>query len=89
MKLLLDTHILIWLFENNKQLSDTARELIMNKDNEIYYSALAIFEIITKSPRNARGQIFLQRYLSGQKVGDFVGKVGGIIGHDAFNQQRQ
>ena len=48
MKLLLDTHILIWLFENNKQLSDTARELIMNKDNEIYYSALAIFEIELK-----------------------------------------
>lgn len=31
----------------------------------------------------------MQKYLSGQKIGDFVGEFGGIVGHDAFNQQRE
>ncbi len=38
MKILLDTHILIWALTNNLFLSDKAKEIILNADNEIYYS---------------------------------------------------
>lgn len=45
MKLLLDTHILIWFFDKDKKLSSTATDLISGANNEIYFSALSIFEI--------------------------------------------
>ena len=45
MKLLLDTHILIWFFDKDKKLSPTATDLISGANNEIYFSALSIFEI--------------------------------------------
>lgn len=48
MKILLDTHIIIWLFENNDKLSLSAREKILDNNNEIYYSSLSIFEIELK-----------------------------------------
>ena len=45
MKLLLDTHILIWFFDKDKKLSPTATDLISDPNNEIYFSTLSIFEI--------------------------------------------
>ena len=45
MKLLLDTHILIWFFDKDKKLSPTAIDLISGANNEIYFSILSIFEI--------------------------------------------
>ena len=49
MKLLLDTHILIWTLKGNeKKLPVEARQLIENEENEIFYSNLSIFEIELK-----------------------------------------
>lgn len=48
MKSLLDTHVLIWYFADDKKLSDEVRKLIEDDMNEIYYSALSIFEIELK-----------------------------------------
>lgn len=45
MKLLLDTHILIWFFDENEKISKRVRKLIRDTNNEIYFSTLAIFEI--------------------------------------------
>ena len=45
MKLLLDTHIIIWLFDGDKKLSKQAHDMITNRNNEIYFSTLSIFEI--------------------------------------------
>ena len=47
-RFLLDTHIIIWLFNGDERLSDKAREEILNEDNEIYFSTLSIFEIELK-----------------------------------------
>jgi len=38
MKILLDTHILIWALTNNPLLPEKAKKIIMDSDNEIYYS---------------------------------------------------
>ncbi len=38
MKILLDTHILVWFFSGDEQLSRKARDLIADESNEIYYS---------------------------------------------------
>jgi PIN domain nuclease of toxin-antitoxin system len=48
MKLLLDTHLLIWTAGNPRKLSGTARALIENRANEIAFSAVSIWEIAIK-----------------------------------------
>jgi PIN domain nuclease of toxin-antitoxin system len=45
MKLLLDTHTLLWLSLDDPQLSDTARELIADLDNELLLSPASYWEI--------------------------------------------
>jgi PIN domain nuclease of toxin-antitoxin system len=48
MKLLLDTHLLIWTAGNPKKLSKLARELIEDRDNDLAFSAVSIWEIAIK-----------------------------------------
>jgi len=48
MKLLLDTHILLWVLLDDKKLSEKARRLLENGENEIYYSIASIWEIQMK-----------------------------------------
>ena len=48
MKFLIDTHIIIWHFEKNKNLSEKVRKMISDKNNTTYFSALSIFEIELK-----------------------------------------
>lgn len=48
MKLLLDTHILLWALSDDAQLSEKARKLLENEENEIYYSLASIWEIQMK-----------------------------------------
>ncbi|GAB3630029.1 twitching motility protein PilT [Pandoraea terrae] len=49
MKLLLDTHLLIWAAEDNPALPGAARELIEDTDNTLYFSVASIWEIVIKS----------------------------------------
>jgi len=44
MKILLDTHILIWLILGDEKLSAKARDIILNPKNEVFYSAVSIWE---------------------------------------------
>lgn len=48
MRLLLDTHTLIWALEDSDQLSRAARELIVDLDNQILVSATSAIEIAIK-----------------------------------------
>ena len=48
MNLLLDTHLLIWALNEDPRLSNKARELILDSDNAIYYSAVSIWEVSIK-----------------------------------------
>ena len=66
MKLLLDTHIIIWLYEGNKKLSAKAREMIIDNKNKIYFSSLAIFEIELKHKNNPEKMPY-----SGEEIRDF------------------
>lgn len=56
MKLLLDTHILLWAFEDGAELSPTARDLLANETNEIVVSAVSIWEISIKSALRRNGR---------------------------------
>jgi PIN domain nuclease of toxin-antitoxin system len=48
MRLLLDTHALLWWFTDDAQLSATARAAIADEANEIFVSAVSAWEIATK-----------------------------------------
>ena len=48
MKLILDTHTLIWLYQNAPNLSNPARETIDSQDNESFASMAALWEMSIK-----------------------------------------
>lgn len=48
MKVLLDTHIAIWAVTKDPQLSQMAREILEDADNEIYYSTASVWETTIK-----------------------------------------
>jgi len=49
MRLLLDTHILLWSLADPRRLPEPAREAIEAGENEILFSAASIWEIAIKS----------------------------------------
>ncbi|MEX3985382.1 type II toxin-antitoxin system VapC family toxin [Paraburkholderia sp. EG287A] len=49
MKLLLDTHLLIWAAADHPTLSDEARAVIEDMDNTLYFSVASMWEIVIKS----------------------------------------
>ncbi len=48
MRLLLDTHALLWMLDDNPRLSAAARTAIGDFDNELLISSVSAFEITTK-----------------------------------------
>ena len=51
MRLLLDTHVVLWAAVEPERLSDEATSLIESADNEIVFSALSLWEIAIKTGR--------------------------------------
>jgi len=47
-KLLLDTHLLLWAAGQPKRLPAAARKLLADADNELLYSAVSLWEITIK-----------------------------------------
>ena len=48
MKLLLDTHVLLWWLDDNHALSQGTKERIADGSNQVLVSAASIWEIIIK-----------------------------------------
>lgn len=48
MKLLLDTHLLLWAAANDRQLSSAAREVLEDSVNSLHVSAANLWEITIK-----------------------------------------
>lgn len=49
MRILLDTHIWIWWLAGDKRLPPRAAELIKEPDNEIFVSAINVWEVALKT----------------------------------------
>lgn len=49
MKYLFDTHVLLWLAEDRLKQDSPAREIVESASNELFFSALSIWEIAIKS----------------------------------------
>lgn len=48
MRILLDTHIFLWFISGDTQLSTDVRDAIREPDNEVYLSAVSVWEVIVK-----------------------------------------
>ncbi len=48
MRLLLDTHVLLWWFTDDDRLSEAARTAIGDRENEVFVSAASAWEVATK-----------------------------------------
>ncbi len=48
MKLLLDTHVLLWAAGQPEKLSEKARTLLITPENSLFFSAVSIWEIVSK-----------------------------------------
>ena len=49
MRLLLDTHILLWWLKKPNRIKEPALKAIRNPRNTVYYSSINIWEIVVKS----------------------------------------
>ncbi|HEX8396936.1 MAG TPA: type II toxin-antitoxin system VapC family toxin [Pyrinomonadaceae bacterium] len=48
MRLLIDTHVLIWFLEGNKSLSKPHRQIISDSQNDVLVSIASLWEIAVK-----------------------------------------
>lgn len=49
MRILLDTHLLIWAANEKRRLPEAARIFIQDPDNDLFFSAASIWEISVKA----------------------------------------
>ncbi len=69
MKILLDTHILLWTLTHDNRLPQQAVDLIADKNNKIYYSIASIWEVEIK---NSLGKIAV----TGEDVAGYCKEAG-------------
>lgn len=55
MEILADTHILYWFFTKNPLLSKKGQEILLDKNNKIYYSVLSMWELAIKHRKGKIG----------------------------------
>ncbi len=48
MRILIDTHIAIWAVMNDPKLPERAKDIILDEENEIFYSTASVWEITIK-----------------------------------------
>lgn len=61
MRVLLDTHVLVWYLEGNPSLSRARRELIVKSETEVFVSMASLWEIAIKT---SIGKLKLTRSLT-------------------------
>ena len=49
MRLLVDTHCWLWQLDSPERLNDAAREALTDGENEIFFSAASVWEIVIKT----------------------------------------
>lgn len=49
MKLLLDTHTALWLFNEHEKLSEKTKELLLDEKNILYISWVSVWEVAIKT----------------------------------------
>ena len=48
MRILFDTHTLLWFLEDNPRLPDDIRDLLLRQDSQLFFSSVSILEVAIK-----------------------------------------
>lgn len=48
MRLLLDTHVFLWMLTGNARLPEAWRDVILSRENDVYLSVISLWESIVK-----------------------------------------
>ena len=51
MKILIDTHFLIWALMDSPKLTEKERQVLLDSNNEIFYSTVSIWELAIKNKK--------------------------------------
>lgn len=70
MRLLLDTHIVLWAITGDKLLPARARDLLLDPENEIWASAVNVWETAIKHAR--RLQTARDAVVSGSRLAELI-----------------
>ena len=57
MNILLDTHLAIWVLFDDINLSAKAKKIILNPENNIYYSVVSSWEVLLKHAGNPHNML--------------------------------
>lgn len=74
MKILLDTHVLIWALEDSPRLPLKIRDAILDENNQIYVSTLSLWEIAIKHNKMPESMPY-----SATQIRDFAMRAGYIF----------
>ena len=74
MKILLDTHVLIWALEDSPRLPLKIRDAILDENNQIYVSTLSLWEIAIKHKKMPESMPY-----SATQIRDFAMRAGYIF----------
>lgn len=74
MKLLLDTHVLIWALSDDPHLPLNIREMIIDENNEIYVSTASLWEIALKHKKHPDLMPF-----TAEQIRDYAQRAGYIF----------
>ena len=53
MRVLLDTHILLWMIGESRSLPDLALHILADETNELFFSSISLAEVAIKHQKNA------------------------------------
>ena len=93
--MLVDTHILVWIAEDNPRLGERARELIGSR-HPVYYSSMSVLEMVIKKMKgrlcvadeicnHLDGEGLRQLPLVGEHS-ESIAEFPELIGHDPFDR---
>ncbi|NIR52015.1 type II toxin-antitoxin system VapC family toxin [candidate division KSB1 bacterium] len=73
MKYLLDTHALLWILEDNENLSHKVKRIYLNNANQIFLSVVSLWEMTIKISLNKlslseRLEKFVDRHVIGNNI---------------------
>ena len=61
MRVILDTHVMIWAIQGSPRLSNVARDIINDDNNDVYFSSVSLIEISTKRKTHPESMLFNAR----------------------------
>lgn len=65
MKILLDTHVILWAIEDSMRLPLYIRDVIQDEGNEIYVSAVSLWEIAIKHKKQPDKMVYSAEQIKG------------------------